>query len=457
MEYVWGLHPFTPEHDDEIEFKTGERILVIEKDEVYQDGWWKGTNVAGKTGLFPQSYTTSVPPAPVNMSTPSKLMGQAATLSALAEDEEPSSPDDKDGDARIIHQPQPVHATQPGTATVLHATMTDIQEAIEQLGARPDSAGAGSRSFSFASTKGGAVTDDDGDGVDDAEFATGWNTDARSRLAANAAKQQTIINAAVSHQPPIEVEMSDESEEEGEHMPSLSSLGTPSPAYDAARSIPDLIQATADAQAAVHAAEAEEEAPITARPLTNGHGHARHESEATIAYQPSSNNTLTQANPRKHTISESTTNTITSVSAAHDASTREPPAPVVPVLSSEKDGPLPAARMGEPTPPASVAAAQAVSLPSSSVASHSVASSAEIIVSTISPVALVPSTAEPASATAASLSSVPTSPDSGSGRSTNPPSEWTVEEVVAWLRSKKFDEAVCAKFIGKWMLYLCRN
>ena len=40
-EYVYALHDFQPEQDDEIGFRAGERIEVIEKDELYGDGWWK--------------------------------------------------------------------------------------------------------------------------------------------------------------------------------------------------------------------------------------------------------------------------------------------------------------------------------------------------------------------------------------------------------------------------------
>ena len=58
-EYVYALHDFTPENEDEIQFSAGDRIEVIEKDEVYQDGWWQGRNLIGKVGLFPQGYTTS--------------------------------------------------------------------------------------------------------------------------------------------------------------------------------------------------------------------------------------------------------------------------------------------------------------------------------------------------------------------------------------------------------------
>lgn len=40
-EYVYALHDFAPENPDEVSFKIGEKIEVIEKDDLYQDGWWQ--------------------------------------------------------------------------------------------------------------------------------------------------------------------------------------------------------------------------------------------------------------------------------------------------------------------------------------------------------------------------------------------------------------------------------
>jgi hypothetical protein len=40
-EYVYALHDFQPEHEDEVSFRAGDRIEVIERDEMYGDGWWK--------------------------------------------------------------------------------------------------------------------------------------------------------------------------------------------------------------------------------------------------------------------------------------------------------------------------------------------------------------------------------------------------------------------------------
>ncbi|KAG9322788.1 hypothetical protein KVV02_005536 [Mortierella alpina] len=61
-ETVWAIHNFEAEAEDEISFHIGEPIVVIQKDDLYQDGWWEGTNVRGETGLFPMNYTVQDPP-----------------------------------------------------------------------------------------------------------------------------------------------------------------------------------------------------------------------------------------------------------------------------------------------------------------------------------------------------------------------------------------------------------
>lgn len=43
-EKVWGLHKFTAENADEVSFDVGETILVVEKDDMYGDGWWQVSN-----------------------------------------------------------------------------------------------------------------------------------------------------------------------------------------------------------------------------------------------------------------------------------------------------------------------------------------------------------------------------------------------------------------------------
>ncbi|KAG0334936.1 polar growth protein [Podila humilis] len=61
-ETYWAIHNFEAEAEDEISFHIGEPIVITQKDELYQDGWWEGTNVRGETGLFPMNYTVPDPP-----------------------------------------------------------------------------------------------------------------------------------------------------------------------------------------------------------------------------------------------------------------------------------------------------------------------------------------------------------------------------------------------------------
>ncbi|ORY90693.1 hypothetical protein BCR35DRAFT_299255 [Leucosporidium creatinivorum] len=62
--YVYALHDFEAENADELSFVAGERIRVLQRDELYSDGWFEGRNTAGEIGLFPQSYTSPDPPSP---------------------------------------------------------------------------------------------------------------------------------------------------------------------------------------------------------------------------------------------------------------------------------------------------------------------------------------------------------------------------------------------------------
>lgn len=38
---IWGLHEFVAENPDEVSFKVGETITVVEQDDAYGDGWWQ--------------------------------------------------------------------------------------------------------------------------------------------------------------------------------------------------------------------------------------------------------------------------------------------------------------------------------------------------------------------------------------------------------------------------------
>ncbi|CAI2172325.1 1617_t:CDS:2 [Funneliformis geosporum] len=68
LETVYAIYPFEAEHDDEVPFQMGEPITVLEKDDLYRDGWWRGKNICGQIGLFPKNYTTYEKPNPKNAS-----------------------------------------------------------------------------------------------------------------------------------------------------------------------------------------------------------------------------------------------------------------------------------------------------------------------------------------------------------------------------------------------------
>ncbi|KAI8386807.1 hypothetical protein BD560DRAFT_443409 [Blakeslea trispora] len=56
FETVYAIQDFEAENGDEIGFLEGEPILVIQKDDGFDDGWWKGQNMKNEIGLFPKSY-----------------------------------------------------------------------------------------------------------------------------------------------------------------------------------------------------------------------------------------------------------------------------------------------------------------------------------------------------------------------------------------------------------------
>ncbi|KAJ1978303.1 hypothetical protein H4R34_003255 [Dimargaris verticillata] len=66
-----ALHEFRAEHEDEISFGAGERVVVLERDEVYNDGWWQGRNEEGQTGLFPVNFTQPLAQSTARGSSPS--------------------------------------------------------------------------------------------------------------------------------------------------------------------------------------------------------------------------------------------------------------------------------------------------------------------------------------------------------------------------------------------------
>jgi hypothetical protein len=261
IDVVYGLHDFVAEHEDEISFKSGEKIEVVEKDDEFGDGWWQGRATDGKVGLFPRDYTTTQPPG--DSQTAPQVASTSSTstiLPSLTEEPENESSlrttptiqlngqDHHDTESTDGHHPgDTTHATSSSSITegggpVMQATLTDVQAAIDQLGRNRDD----NRSISFVSerdfTENETDTDDpsewgDGNGnVDSSGAGEAWHKGAREKLAEKARKaleeaekmekmideqqRQHTLGMGLGWQrlvaPPIEVEMSDESEDDEE-------------------------------------------------------------------------------------------------------------------------------------------------------------------------------------------------------------------------------------------------
>lgn len=56
-ETVWAIHNFEAEADDEISFHIDEPIIVLQKDELYQDGWWEVSNINRKFYIHDSTST----------------------------------------------------------------------------------------------------------------------------------------------------------------------------------------------------------------------------------------------------------------------------------------------------------------------------------------------------------------------------------------------------------------
>ncbi|KIK95325.1 hypothetical protein PAXRUDRAFT_827121 [Paxillus rubicundulus Ve08.2h10] len=446
-EYVYALHDFLPEHEDEITFLAGQPIEVIERDDQYNDGWWQGRNVTGKIGLFPQSYTTLAAPSTVT-STSSSPSSPGVPLTMPPDSSEPlgEGPDSNsfhgsDDESRIgIAIGDPDH-TQ---GEVMKATMTDVQQAIEQLGWNDRD---GAQSFSFASTQGGD-TDRDTDGTEtDGEIGEGWHRSARDKLAEEARKVVEAKAAAAAENthvrtsaPPIDVEMSDDSEAEED---------------DSALQHLQHVHFTRD-----HPHIPEEDESEEARRNSVAWNHRRKESNETSSailpredlpspVEDSGERTAT-ANQTSFTSTSSPPRSTRSPNSDEDRSpqllptssspnTRSivAPAPIVLVDATMVPTPVSPNSIVQATPTHSVVREVHTSLPSPALTAPNTQRNSQQASKHNS----VSSTGK------ASTGSVQSPPEMELLKKSTPPSEWSVEEVVDWLKSKGFGSDVYEKFI----------
>ncbi|KAJ7492321.1 hypothetical protein FB451DRAFT_1217879 [Mycena latifolia] len=401
-------------HEDEVSFHTGERIEVVEKDDLYGDGWWKGRNLAGKVGLFPQSYTTTAPPADA-LAAPATPTASSASSAPNETESTPLQPlaEEPESDSGSPVSPVPqiyLNGDETGPPTdpngeVMKATMTDVQKAIEQLGSRNRGSNSNldqdARSFSFASTRDDRTTDDEEDETDfDMSEGEGWHKGARRKLAekarqavAEAEKLEALSSGVGSSRiiaPPISVELSDESDAEDDH---------------------------------------EDEDNYTSSPLRD-HPYIPEEDEPSEPVDQLGRMRVPEEVPA------------TATAHSFTVHTEVPPTPQEWVGTPLREHLVASPGLPSPAPSAGGAA---------------IASKHSSVASSTAGAHVTGAPSKPSSVASAPLSAVSegrrrddSGHASGSGGSANGaakhPSEWTVEEVVDWLKTKGFDEDVCDKF-----------
>jgi hypothetical protein len=334
-------------------------------------------------------------------------------------------------------------APNPSTAAngeVMLATLTDVQQAIEQLGHKDD--GDGSRSFTFSSSH-GESTDHDTDHDSEADVGgEDWHRSARQKLAEKAKKvveEQAAREAAEgrvtlrSSAPPIDVELSDDSEDEADgpfHQSSPNGHNSKHP----------------------HIPEEEENELAVPQAQTITYSPSIQPSERYIVPSPISTVHHPESGHIDDTAVEAAVATATQRSFSQDEKVRTPentsslPSPVSPGLRGFSNGATP----GAANTPSSAqlvfpSKTQTLSLQELSGVLPSPAASSNghrhgYSISSLTSSAVM---------AASSPLSAPHSADSSSNKRLQDvhPSEWNVEDVINWLRIKGFDDTVCDRFL----------
>lgn len=89
---VYALHDFETNTSDEIPFRAGDAIRVLESDgNEYEEGWWNGINPEGATGLFPLAFTTNDRNAAMGHKAAVESTAAAAVAAAAAAASVPAS------------------------------------------------------------------------------------------------------------------------------------------------------------------------------------------------------------------------------------------------------------------------------------------------------------------------------------------------------------------------------
>ena len=295
-EYVYALYNFEAENPDEVSFKVGEQIAVVEKDDAYGDGWFQGTNVRGETGLFPFSYTTYDRAAAQKMldgaaargASEEPSAGAAAADARPANDAEAPSAEAQSGAAAVLGTagaaaaaPAATSGTAANDPGVMRSTMADIDNAITELHGKENGR---------LSQAGSVATDGDDDEGAVHDFAAraaareALAKNAQKSLAAQAAQQDDVggpwrsgaldnedlsrdpnnalsnvrhISLGTGVTPLAYLEMSDESEDDGEDIANVTAdTSIPEPRTEDAAPARDTTSSIVESAAAVAAVPA---------------------------------------------------------------------------------------------------------------------------------------------------------------------------------------------------------
>lgn len=419
-------------------------------------GICQGRNLAGKTGLFPKSYTTPAIPTSLDAASLSESIADPSlhtppdTLQPLNEEADPSI-NGSDSESKIgVALGEPLGHREE----VMEATMTDVQKAIEQLGQNDRD---GARSFSFASTRYGDTdrdTDTETDGGaslrEGEEDGEDWHRSARDKLAEQARKVVEAKAATTSGiipqrslAPPIEIEMSDESEAEEED-----------DTYD---QLHNVHQFSRD-----HPHIPEEDEEDGDNDAGNRHHMRKGSSACSSVVLPSEDlSSLTPGDGEQTAKVDQTTFPVTSTSGpasaslpGHERSASQsrsaPVSPMVNIFAPVPVVPIDPCSIRLPISPEPTV--QATPIPEIRETSNAISSTPHAVSPPLtSKHNSVASAGQGSTTSVLRTSSESTRVSSPPTKST--PSEWSVEEVIEWLKSKGFGQDVCDKFIGNFFLF----
>ncbi|KAI8985311.1 hypothetical protein BDB01DRAFT_787576 [Pilobolus umbonatus] len=132
------LHPYNAENEDELSILRGEYVNILDRS--IDDGWWKGTNESGKTGIFPCSYVKELsdmmPPArPVGRPTTVQPTSSARPISVLPTPPRPASVQVPIASKPHVIPPRPTPRTPPTVEEPKPTTDEEIENSEEK---KPD-------------------------------------------------------------------------------------------------------------------------------------------------------------------------------------------------------------------------------------------------------------------------------------------------------------------------------